>query len=80
MKSPKKRSIARQDEIHRMYLMARKLYREFRKLAELLSIVRETVERMSAILHESNKNSDAFWAEFKRDYPELKLVEVKNGS
>ena len=77
MKSPKKRSIARQDEIHRVYLMAKKLYREFRKLAEMLSEIRETVERILATLEESNKKSAVFWAEFKRDFPEIKLDEVK---
>ena len=39
------------------------------------SEIRETVERMSAMLHQMNKDSAIFWAEFKRDFPEVKLDE-----
>ena len=41
-----------------------------------LSEIRETVERMHAMLHEMNKDSAIFWAEFKRDFPEVKLDEI----
>jgi len=57
--------------------MVKKLYRQFRGFERTLVTIRETVDRINAILDESNKKSEAFWTEFKRDFPEMKLDEVK---
>ncbi|OGR93086.1 MAG: hypothetical protein A2992_08750 [Elusimicrobia bacterium RIFCSPLOWO2_01_FULL_59_12] len=57
--------------------MARKLYRPFRGFARTFAIIRETADRMNAILDGSNKKSDAFWPEFKRGFPEMQLDDVK---
>jgi hypothetical protein len=53
--------------------MAKKLYRQFQGFVRTLADMRETVGRISDMLDEMNKESDVFWIEFKRDFPEMKL-------
>ncbi len=58
MESRKKRPISPQEEIHRSYLMAKQLYREFRGFVKTLADIRETVKQMLTTLDESNKKSN----------------------
>jgi hypothetical protein len=73
----KKPSIAPEDEAHLNYLLMKKLYRQFQGFVQTLADIRETVGRINAMLDKMNKESDVFWTEFKRDFPEMKLDVVK---
>jgi len=49
------------------------MLREVRAWVKTAAEMRETVERMGAMLDESHKKSVVFWAEYKRDFPEMKI-------
>lgn len=77
MVTRKKPCIASEDEAHLNYLLMKKLYRQFQDFVRTLADIRETVGRINAMLDKMNKESDVFWTEFKRDFPEMKLDVVK---
>jgi hypothetical protein len=75
MKSHKKHVLAAQDEIHQRYLILKWMHREIQRFTTMADEMGETVERILATLEESNRKSAVFWAEFKKDFPEVKLDE-----
>jgi len=65
-----------QDQIHQEYIFLKKLHRQFRGFVRTLAIIHATVKEMKAMLEESNKKAAIFWAEFRRDFPEVELDEI----
>jgi hypothetical protein len=56
--------------------MVKQLYREVCGFVRTLAEIRETLDRILADLDGSNKKSAIFWAEFRRDFPEVELDEI----
>jgi hypothetical protein len=70
MKSRKRRSVTSRDEFQREYALLKMMLREVGSWVRTTAEMRETIQRISAMLDEMNKKSVIFWTEFKRDFPE----------
>lgn len=53
--------------------MTKKLYRQFQGFVKTLAEIQGTVKSTNAMLDKWNKESYAFWTEFNKDFPEMKL-------